>query len=134
MTWSLHVSKRIKKANKALQLLRRNVLRKVNVSVKLELYKSILLPLLFYGMNSVRLSRVSTIDLESAQKRALNWVCYDSNRSYLQQLRLFNILPHQLFMQCNDDLLMSKLFVEGEHNINISTCNLASGKSTMISS
>ena len=133
MTWSLHVSKRLKKANKALQLLRRNVLRKVNVSVKLELYKSILLPLLFYGMNSVRLSRGSTIDLESTQKRALNWVCYDTNWSYLQQLRLLNILTHQLFMQCNDDLLMSKLFVE-EHNINISTCNLASGKSTMFSS
>ena len=71
------------------------------------------------------------IDLESFQKRALNWVCYDSNRSYLQQLCLINVLPPPLFMQCNDILLMSKLLVEGEHNINIPTSNPESGRSTM---
>ena len=79
MTWSLHISERLKKASRALYLLRRNVSPKVNVSVKLGLYKSILLPILLYGMNCVRLSRGSTRDLESFQKRALNWVCYDSN-------------------------------------------------------
>ena len=132
MTWSLHVSERLKKANRALYLLRRNVLLKVNVSVKLGLYKSVLLPVLLWGMNCVRLSRDSNRDLESFRKRALNWVCYESNRSYLQQLRLLNALPLPFFMQCNDILLMSKLLVEGEHNINIPTCNPESGRSTMI--
>ena len=131
MTWSLHKSERFKKANKALYLLRRNVSPKVNVSVKLGLYKSILLPILLYGMNCVRLSRGSTRDLESFQKRALNWVCYESNRSYLQQIRLLNVLPLPLFMQCNDILLMSKLLVEGKHNINIPTCNPEYGRSTL---
>ena len=75
--------------------------------------------------------RGSTKDLESFQKRALNWVCYDSNRSQLQQLRL-NVLRLPLFMQCNDILLMSKLLVEGEHNINIPTCNPKSGRFTIL--
>ena len=132
MTWSLHVSESFKKANRAPYLLRRNVSPKVNVSVKLGLYKSILLPILLYGMNCVRLSRGSTRDLESFQKRALNWVCYESNRSWLQQLRLLNVLPLPLFIQCNDILLMSKLLVEGEHNINIPTCNPESGRYTMV--
>ena len=131
MTWSLHVSERLKKANRALYLLRRNVSPKVNVSVKLGLYKSILLPILLYGMNCVRLSRGSTRDLESFQKRAFNWVCYESNWSYLQPLRLLNLLQLPLFMQCNDIVLMSKLLVEGEHNINIPTCNPEAGRSTM---
>ena len=131
MSWSLHVSERLNKANRALYQLRRNVSPKVNVSVKLGLNKSILLPILLYKMNCVLLSRGSTRDLESFQKRALNWVCYKSNRSYLQQLRLLNVLPLPLFMQCNDYLLMSKLLVEGEHNINIPTCNPESGSSTM---
>ena len=121
----------LKKANRALYLLRRNVSPKIKLSVKLGLYKSILLPLLLYGMNCVRLSRGSTRDLKSFQKRALNWVCYESNRSYLQQLRLLNVLPLPLFMQCNDILLMSKLLVEGEHNISIPTYNPESGMSTM---
>ena len=82
-------------------------------------------------MNCVRLSRGSSRDLESFQKRALSWVCYESNRSYLQQLRLLNVLPLPHFKQCNDILLMSKLLVEGEHNINISNCNPESGRSTM---
>ena len=82
-------------------------------------------------MNCVRLNRGSARDLESFQKRALNWVCYESNWCYLHQLRLLNVLPLPLFMQCNDILLMSKLPVEGEHNINIPTCNPESGRSTM---
>ena len=130
MTWFLHVSEKLKKANRSLYRLRRNVSPKVNVSVKLGLYKSILLPILLCGMNCLRLSRGSTRDLESFQKRALNWVCYESNRSYLQHLRLLNVLPLPLFMQCNDILLLSKLLVEGEHNINIPTCNPESGEST----
>ena len=46
MTWSLHISERLKKANRALNLLRRNVSPKVNVSIKIGLYESILLPML----------------------------------------------------------------------------------------
>ena len=128
MTWSLHFSERLKKANRALYLLQRNDSTNVNVSVKLGFYKSFLLPILLYGMNCVRLSRGSTRDLESFQKRALNWVCYESNRSYLQRQRLINVLPLPLFMQCNDILLMSKLLVEGEHNITfrLATMNLVS--------
>ena len=109
MTWSLHVSERLKKANRAIYLLRGNVSPKVNVSFKLGFYKSILLPILLYGMNCVQLSCGSTRNLESFQKRALKWVCFESNRSYLQQLRLLNVPPLPLFMQCKDILLMSKL-------------------------
>ena len=66
MTWSVHISERLKKANRALYLLRRNIPPKINVSVKLGLYKSILLPKLLYGMDCIRLSCGSTRDLESS--------------------------------------------------------------------
>ena len=95
-------------------------------------YKSFHLPTKVYGMNCVGLSRGSARDLESFEKRTLNWVCYDSNRSYLQQLCLLNVLPLPLFMECNEILLMSHLFVERELNINFPARNTESGRSTML--
>ena len=131
MTWSVHVYERLKKTNKAIYLLRRNVVPKFKVSYKLGLYKSTLLRILLYGMNCVRLNRGSTRNFKSFQKRALNWECYDPNWSYLQQLRLLKLLILPRFMQCNIKLLMYKLFVEGGHDINIPTFNPESGRSTM---
>ena len=112
------------KVNRAVYLLR------FNGSFKLGLCKSILLPILLCGMNCVQLSRGSTRELEIFHKRAFNLVCYHSNRSYLQELRLLNVLPILHFMQCNDILLMSIPLVELEDNTNVPICNPESGMST----
>ena len=46
VSWKQHIEERMKKANKALYMLKRNVATKVNTFVKLGLYKSLILPAL----------------------------------------------------------------------------------------
>ena len=47
--WKRQIEERIKKANKVLYMLKRNVATKVKTFVKLGLYKSTILPVLLYG-------------------------------------------------------------------------------------
>ena len=49
LTWEIHIEERLRKANKVLYLLRRNVAVKVQTLIKLGLYKSLILPVLLYG-------------------------------------------------------------------------------------
>ena len=72
MTWSLHVSKRLKKANMFLYQLRRK--SKCLSNWAINIHSSVLLPKLFYGMSCVRLSRGSTGDLENFRERAMDLV------------------------------------------------------------
>ena len=57
LSWSTHLIERLKKANKLLYSLRRNVAYNVNTFVKLGLYKSILLPVLTYGCHCANFLR-----------------------------------------------------------------------------
>ena len=57
LSWSTHLTERLKKANKLLYSLRRNVAYNLNTSVKLGLYKSILLPVLTYGCHCANFLR-----------------------------------------------------------------------------
>ena len=60
LSWSTHLTERLKKANKLLYSLRRYVAYNVNTFVKLGLYKSILLPVLNYGYHCANLLNKKT--------------------------------------------------------------------------
>ena len=54
LTWTAHVNLRMKKANGVLYSIRRNVAFKVDIFVKLGLYKSLVLPVLLYELSVLR--------------------------------------------------------------------------------
>ena len=120
LNWSTHIEHRTEKANKVFYCLRRNVAFNVKFSVKLGLYKSVMLPVLLYGMNGAYQFRTDQRKFENLQRRVLKWVCGAHRGNYKAQLRLLNVLPLPLFIQLNDLLLPSKLYKDiEEHKINL---------------
>ena len=109
LTWKMQIEERLRKANKVLYLLRRNVSVKVQTRVKLGLYKSLILPVLLYGFACVFASRADLHLLENFQKKVVKWISGNKTMSYLSQLKILNILPLPMFLQLNDMLLLSKI-------------------------
>ena len=105
LTWNMHISKKVAKANSVLYLLGRNVSQSVGVRIKLGLYKSLVLPILLYGIRCIHLSKASMINLEKLQKRAIKWIC--GTGKYGQQLRFLNILPLPMHIQILNLLTLS---------------------------
>ena len=105
LTWNMHISKKVAKANGVLYLLRRNVSQSVGARIKLGLYESLVLPILLYGIQCIHLSKASMIILEKFQKRAVKWIC--GTGKYGQQLRFLNILPLPLHIQFLNLLTLS---------------------------
>ena len=73
LTWKKHIEERLRTANKVLYLLRRNVAVKVQTLVKLGLYKSVILPVLFYGFSCVFASRAD-FHLPENFQTAVRWI------------------------------------------------------------
>ena len=116
LSWSTHLTERLKKANKLLFSLRRNVAYKFNTFVKLGLYKSILLPVLTYGCHCANFLRKNLQKLEFFQKNVVKWICGKRCQKYTDQLRMLNILPLPMFLQTNDLLLLSNFRTDYEHH------------------
>ena len=76
LTWKAHIDKRLKKANKRLYMIRRNVAVNEKTFNKLGLYKSLILPIPLYGFSCVSSSRAELHSLERFQKK----VCQMENR------------------------------------------------------
>ena len=69
VSWKQHIEERMKKANKVLYMIKRNVATKVNTFVKLGLCKSLILPVLLYGFTCLTAGRTENQILEKFQKR-----------------------------------------------------------------
>ena len=109
LSWSTRLTERLKKANKLLYSLRRNVAYNVNTFVNLALYKSILLPVLTYGCHCAKFLRKDLQKLEFFQKKVVKWICRKHYQKHTDQLKMLNILPLPMFLQTNDLLSLSKL-------------------------
>ena len=107
LSWS-NIEERLRKANKVLYLLRRNVAVQVKPLIKLGLYKSLILPVLLYGFTCINSSRSELQNLESFQKKAVKWITENEGLNYISQLWLLNILPLPMFLQVNDLLFLRK--------------------------
>ena len=70
LSWSTHLTEQLKKANKLLSSLRRNVAYNVNTFVKLGLYKSKFLPVLTYGCHCASFLRKDLQKLEFFSKES----------------------------------------------------------------
>ena len=105
LTWNSLFEQRLKKANKVLYFLKRNIEHKDRTFLKLGLYKSLILPVLLLGLFCADVSRGIMRILESFQKRAVKWIIGSSYESHGNSLRLLKILPITMFLQGNDILL-----------------------------
>ena len=74
LTWKIHLEERMKKANQVFYSLRRNVAFKVNMRIKMGLYKSMILPVLLYGSSCCNLNRGDMRNLEWFQQKVVSWI------------------------------------------------------------
>ena len=119
VSWKQHIEERMKKENKVLYMLKRNVATKVNTIVKLGLYKSWILPVLLYDFTCLTAGRTEIQILEKFQKKVVKWITGNEDTEYKSQLRLLNILPLPMFIQLNDLLLVSKALNEENSGIEL---------------
>ena len=118
LNWSTHIEHRTEKANKVFYCLEKLRLQ-FQIPMKPGVYKSVILPVLLYGLNCAYQSRTDQRKLENFQRRVLKWVCGPHRGDYEAQLKLLNVLPLPLFIQLND-LLLSQLYKDiEEHKINL---------------
>ena len=115
MTWSAYLNARLNKANRVLYLIR-SVAYAVKPFIKLELYKSLVLPDLLYGIICTTPSKSDLGSLEKLQRKAVRWIT-GQNKPYENQLRLLNISPLSMSMHKNDLLTLSKLTQKGRDDI-----------------
>ena len=108
LNWSAQASRRLKKVYNVLFSLRRNIAYNVKPNTKLSLYKSLILPIVTYGLFCAQQSKATMNALERLQKKAVKWIIGNKQTCYASSLRLLNILPLPMFGQMND-LLFSSL-------------------------
>ena len=118
LTWTTHNDSRMSKANKTFYCIRRNLEFNVKMRIKLGLYKSLILPVLTYGLIICNISRSDLGRLERFQQKVLKWIT-GKDSDYKEQLRLLNILPLALFLQLNELLMMAKFMHEENNHIKL---------------
>ena len=126
---SAHINARLNKANRVLYLIRRNVAYVVKLFIKLGLYKSLVRPVLLYGINCTTPSKSDLGNLEKLQRKVVRWIT-GRNEPYENQLRLLNTLPLPMYMRMKDLLTLTKLTQEGRDDIEIPEINKVRGRST----
>ena len=89
--------------------LRRNIAYNVKPKTKLSPYKSLVLPIVTYGLFCAKQSKITMNALERLQKKAVKWIMGNKQTCYANSLRLLNLLPLPMFGQMNDLLLFSSL-------------------------
>ena len=117
LKWDIHIKKSHNKALGALFMLKKGSPH-VTPSVKLNLYKSMVLPVLLYGSACWFANVTNTKVLESVQKNSLKWIKNTRNNNYKEQFYYSSILPVYLYLQIQDFSFLSKCLT-GHFTFNI---------------
>ena len=104
--WTSHIKLRRGKALSTLCMLKRNPLP-LNTKTKLNLFKSMVIPVLLYGSACYQLNVEEMKLLEGVQRNACKWIATDPN--YKTSLQRLGILPLPMYIQLNNLLLLSKI-------------------------
>ena len=99
-------------------MVKRNVSRLLPYQQKLHLYKSMVLPILSYGIPAWCPSKTDMRTIESVQRRATNWILDFNDLSYKERLAALNLLPISLCLQVIDLLFFSWL-INGDYMIDL---------------
>ena len=109
LKWSEHIKFASAKAIKVLFLLKRSSAKQLQASTKVNLYKSMVLPIICYGSSVWYSSKTDLTKLENIQKKAANWATNYSENCYTDKLSTLNLLPLSLYIELNDILTLSKV-------------------------
>ena len=128
----IDIKKSASKALGALFMLKRSSPRPTpSAKLKLNLYKSMVLPVLLYGSVCWVANVTNTKELESVQKKSLKWINNTSNNNFKELLYFSRILPLSLYLQLQDLLFLSKSLT-GQFNFNIDQFCLHEEHNTLI--
>ena len=89
----------------------------LSLITKLNIYKSMIIPVLLFGSSCWYANKESLRALERVQEKALNWI--NGRKSYPIYCVECNLLPLSLYMQLLDLLLLSKL-ISGYYKVDCS--------------
>ena len=112
LSWVPHFKSRAEKAYRVFYMIKRNS-PSLSSQHKLNLYKSMILPILTHSSIILPLNVECMRILERVQKKVCNWIIPDS--SYKDCLIKLNILPVPFYFQLLDLLYLSKILTQ---NIN----------------
>ena len=128
-SWTAHINNRLKKANRVFYGIRRNAAFKVNTFIKLGLYKSLILPILLYGLDCLTVVKYEHQSLQKLQRKAVKWI-KGQYEDYTNQLRLLNILPLPMYLQLDNLPTPSKLVKENSEHFDLPEINEQRGRKT----
>ena len=109
LKWSEHITCICGKSNRVLSMLKRNSARRLHWRQRLNMYKSMVLPILSYGFCVWSLSKADMKSLEQVQRRASDWILGYPELNHKQRLFALNILPLSMYFQISDLLMLCKL-------------------------
>ena len=118
LKWSEHITYICGKSNRVLSMLKRNSARRLHWHQRLNMYKSMVLPILSYGCCVWNLSKADMKSLEQVQRRASDWILGYPELNYKQRLYALNILPLSMYFQISDLLMLSKLLSK-KYNVSL---------------
>ena len=104
--WDKHIKKACKKAIKDFFMIKR-IVSNIYWTTKLNLYKSMIVPIIYYGSPCYWLSKNIMVILEKVQKRIVKWISSIGGR-YKACLKFLGILPLSTCILVNNFLLLSK--------------------------
>ena len=111
LSWHEHTNKRCAKANCALKMSQRNSSKSIQNHVKLNMFKSMVVPIIRYASQAWFPSKSDFIKIGSIQRRATSWILNFPESTYHQRLLVLNLLHMSFYMQLNDLLTLSKIFL-----------------------
>ena len=107
LNWNIHIDNACKKANRVFFMIKRNT-NNLSRTAKLNLYKSMVVPVLTYANPCYGLSKYVTNELETIQKRVVKWI-FPGTLAYNEKIAQLQILPLPMYIQINNNLLLSKI-------------------------
>ena len=107
LKWNLHINKVCCKAICVFHMIKRSV-SNLGQKAKLDLYKSMIVPILTYASPCYGLSKYIITELENVQRRIVKWIIPHID-SYKDRLIEISLLPLPIYIQINNLLLLSKI-------------------------
>ena len=131
LNWNLHVDNILIKANRTLQLLKRNFCFVRDTKIRLFLFKTYIVPVVSYCSCVIHLSKTNLSHLDKFQLRCLRWIYSDYTSNYHSLLELSKLLPAGYFYDYLDLIRLCKfLSVPNKIKVpdNLFTSNSTTGR------
>lgn len=120
LSWSLHYGKLCQKAYNALHLIKRSLPESAPVTLKKQLYISLVRSFLSYCSQVWKPRYAKDIScLERIQRRSTKYILNDYSTNYKSRLQTLHLLPIALWLDLHDLLFLVKCLQDQENNFEI---------------